>query len=183
MNNDQWLVFWAAFGGAVAAGFFTLLAVLFAEWLRWFVDRPLLKVGGRVGRITGEGWAHAGGSASPEVLFFEASNPHSKPVTVSTFGLDYRKGVQTTIHVPQQLPGEYPYQIEGGKALTEWTALDSVFANLRKQGARPSDIKHVWFRSSSGKTYRGKVLAAELVRLDEMFAAGGGEPTESAYQL
>ena len=37
-------VFWAAFGGGAAAGIFTLVAVIVAEWIRWFMDRPLVKV-------------------------------------------------------------------------------------------------------------------------------------------
>ena len=37
-------VFWAAFGGAAAAGIITMIALLTAEWFRWFLDRPLVKV-------------------------------------------------------------------------------------------------------------------------------------------
>ena len=37
-------VFWAAFGGGAAAGIFTLLAVVLTQWIRWYLDRPLIKV-------------------------------------------------------------------------------------------------------------------------------------------
>ena len=55
MDSQAWLVFWGAFGGAAAAGIFTLIAVLGAEWFKWYIDRPLLKVKTMAGSIIGPG--------------------------------------------------------------------------------------------------------------------------------
>ncbi len=57
-------VFWAAFGGAVAAGLITLAALLTAEWFRWFLDRPLVKVEMTLGFL------HTAGKVSKERQVF-----------------------------------------------------------------------------------------------------------------
>lgn len=82
-------VFWAAFGGGAAAGVFTLLALAFAEWLRRFLDRPLVKCELTVGLMLQD-------SQSTETVFFIARNPHSKSVTLSGCGLTYKQKMGNT---------------------------------------------------------------------------------------
>ena len=93
--NDT--VFWAAFGGGAAAGIFTFVAVIGAEWFRWYLDRPLLNVAVNLGRT------YFGNlEDQPQQIFLEATNPHSRTVTVSSFGLIYSKRKFRWLRFPSQ---------------------------------------------------------------------------------
>ena len=168
--SDGRAVFLAAFGGAAAAGVFTLLAVLAAEWFRWFIDRPMLKVVASLGIMRGDGFKYVGSGVAPEKLFLEALNPHTKPVTVSSFGLLY-KSKKTSTLLPQS-PGVFPFQIEGGKSFTQWTSVSQLLENLRERGQRPSDIKGLWFLSSRGKPFKKKIPPDIIQKLAELFVIG-----------
>jgi hypothetical protein len=66
-------VFWAAFGGGAAAGIFSLIALLFAEWFRVYLDRPLVKVKAS--------WViYFQGTQTEQKISIQAINPHSRPV-------------------------------------------------------------------------------------------------------
>lgn len=169
-------VFWAAFGGAAAAGLATLIALLAAEWFKWFLDRPLLKVEISLGHLI------AYGDTDPKVrqVFLEASNPHSKPVTISTFGLFYKRYKWGTLYVTPQIGYQFPYQLDGGKLLGQWTSLEELLKAIKKAGRTPRDLKWVWFKASSGKTYRGKIKKWIIKELEEEFQKMNGDPTPSA---
>lgn len=167
--DDGSPVFWAAFGGGfgggAAAGIFTLIAVLLAEWLRWFIDRPLLKVS-----------AHPGYLVQPlqrdETLyvFLKATNPHAKSVTVSTFGFYVKsKGLETLYVMPQQ-GYRFPYEIKGGTSLSQWTPAPELLTQLRSMGRKPSDLKSVWFESSAGKVFRSRIDKKTISTLEKLFA-------------
>jgi hypothetical protein len=145
-------VFWAAFGGAAAAGFTTLVAILVAEWYRWFLDRPLVKVEMSLGFLI-----TADSVDRTRQVFFEARNPHTKSVTLSTFGLSYRNDKWGTLQVTPQAGYQFPYQLDGGKSVQQWTTVQSLLETLHKGGKAASDLRWVWFRASSGKLYRSKI--------------------------
>lgn len=158
-------VFWAAFAGAAAAGLITLIALLTAEWFRWFLDRPLLKVEMSLGHLI----AYGNTDSKVRQVFLEASNPHSKPVTISTFGLRYKRYKWGTLYVNPQMGFQFPYQLDGGKSLSQWTPLEELLKTLKKSGRTPIDLKWVWFKASSGKLYQGKIKKWIIEDLEKEF--------------
>ena len=177
--SESFSVFWAAFGGAAAAGIFTLIAVMGAEWFRWYMDRPLLRVDARLGYMmqgpSNELLARTGGRQPDEgqQLFLEASNPHSKPVTVSNFGLQYRSKAKGALMIMPQLGYTFPYQVDGGKSLTQWTSVAALLDVLGENGNTPSDLKQVWFKSAPGKEYRRRIPSSVIQRLEELRSPQG----------
>lgn len=154
-------VFWAAFGGA-AAGIITLIALLTAEWFRWFLDRPLVKVEISLGFI------HTAGEVSNErQVFYEARNTHTKPVVLSTFGLSYKKKEMGKLQVNPQMGYQFPYKLEGQDSISQWARVDELLGTLFSAKRTPKDLKWVWFRASSGKLYRSRIknwVIKELVQ-------------------
>jgi hypothetical protein len=160
-------VFWAGFGGAAAAGVFTLAAMLAAEWFRWFLDRPLVNVKAEPGYLI-----KADGHRDPtKQLLFQASNPHTRPVTLSTFGLGYKDKKLGTLLLNPQFGYSFPYQLDGGKSIVQWATVETLLAVLKKEGQRPSDLGWVYFRSSTGKTFRSKIDDKVIQELEEAFRA------------
>lgn len=153
-------VFWAAFGGAVAAGLITLIAVLIAEWFRWFLDRPLVKVEVDLGFIVGD---------TTRQVFYGASNPHSKPVTLSAFGLFFKHKEWGKLQVNPQMGYQFPYQLDGGKSLSQWSSMKQTLEALKKEKRTPRDLKWAWFRTSSGNLYRGKIKKRIIEELEKEF--------------
>lgn len=164
MNN----VFWAAFGGGAAAGLLTLAAIGFVEWLRWFIDRPLVKVNLSLGFI------HASGIVNEErQIIYEAINPHSKPVTLSTFGLTFRQKKWGKLFITPQFGYQFPYQLDGGKSISQWSEVKSLLKTLERENRTPKDLKWAYFNASSGKVYRHEIkkwvikeLEKEKIKLD-----------------
>jgi len=153
-------VFWAAFAGAAAAGLITLIAVLTAEWFRWFLDRPLVNVKLWPGFITGD---------KTRYIFYEAANPHSKPVTLSSFGLLFKLKEWGKIQTMPQIGYHFPYQLDGGKSLSQWSDMQDLFQTLKKQERTPRDLKWVYFQASSGKLYRSKIENWVIEELEKEF--------------
>ncbi len=155
-------VFWAAFGGAAAAGIITMIALLAAEWFRWFLDRPLVKVEMSLGFI------HTAGKVSNEQqVFYEARNTHTKPVVLSAFGLSYKKKELGKLQVTPQMGYQFPYKLEGQDSISQWASVDNLLITLYEAKRNPSDLKWVWFRASSGKLYQRKIknwVIKELVQ-------------------
>jgi hypothetical protein len=158
-------VFWAAFGGAAAAGLITLIALLTAEWFRWFLDRPLVKVEMTLGFLINPD----GSRDKSRQVFLEASNPHSKPVTLSTFGLFFKRKEWGKIQVMPQMGYQFPYQLDGGKSLSQWSDMQDLLKTLKKDGRTPRDLKWAWFRASSDKLYRGKIKKWVIKELEKEF--------------
>jgi hypothetical protein len=162
--NESSVVFWAAFGGAAAAGIFTLIAVIGGEWFRWFLDRPLVRVKLSIGYMVSGGQVEK----APSILF-EAINPHTKSVMLSTFGLSYRHPELGTLYVNPQIGYQFPYKLEGGTSLTQWTTMTDLLDILKEQGREPSELKWVWFKSSSGKPFRSKIHRKTIRSLEKAF--------------
>ena len=158
-------VFWAAFAGAAAAGLITLIAVLTAEWFRWFLDRPLVKVEMTLGFLINPD----GSRGKSRQVFYEAANPHSKPVTLAAFGLIFKRKEWGTIQVNSQMGYQFPYQLDGGKSLSQWSDMHNLFETLKQSGRTPRDLKWAFFRASSGKPYRGKIKKWVIEELEDEF--------------
>jgi hypothetical protein len=158
-------VFWAAFAGAAAAGLITLVAVIIAEWFRWFLDRPLVKVEMTLGfLLTADGKRD-----ESRQVFLEASNPHTKPVTLSTFGLIYKREKWGKLLITPQFGYQFPYHLDGGKSLSQWSLMQELLKTLKKQGRIPRDLKWAWFKASSGRLYRGKIKKWVIEELEKEF--------------
>ena len=145
-------VFWAAFGGGAAAGIFTLLAVSFAEWLRWYMDRPLLIVRCVSGYVVG-----GANSDDSRKLWFRVRNPHSKTVVVSNIGLQFKGRRSESIMFLVVPTIQLPSPIEGGTEMNQYVDMALISAHLKDRGSAPSKLKWVWVSAESGATYRAKL--------------------------
>lgn len=135
-------IFWAAFGGGAAAG--AVIAII--ELVRWLSSRALLKVKVELGEIVGSFpnlYLHTGSPEQASYVFLKAQNPHLVPVTVSSFGFRYKRPKGMKITVLPQAFYQFPYEVAGGKELTQWTTIEECLSKLRQQGERPSDLKWV----------------------------------------
>ena len=159
MNN----IFLAAFGGAAAAGIITLIAVLTAEWFRWFLDRPLIKVSMTTG------FTITGNSVSEKRLFLEARNPHSKQVVLNTFGLSFKHKKWGTLQINPQIGYQFPYRLDGQDSIRQWMMVEELLGTLYKAKRKPNDLKWVWFKASSGKLYRSKIKKWVIKELSGSF--------------
>jgi len=158
-------VFWAAFGGGAAAGIFTLIALSVAEWLRWFIDRPLLKVSMTFAYV----YHHPMFKENVPYISLTARNPHGKSVVVSSFGFDYKSKPKQIFQIMSDGVYQFPYEVKGGQSISQRTMQENLFDALQKEGKKPSDLKGVWFQSESGKTFRGKIPRAIRHALEEAF--------------
>jgi hypothetical protein len=159
-------VFWAAFGGGAAAGIFTLIAIVVAEWTRWFIDRPLIKVSVGFAYVHN----HPLFDENTRYICLEAKNPHSKPVTLSTFGWRYKSKEPMKFQVMPDGTLQFPFELESGKAISQLSPEEDFFEALRKEGLRPRDLKCVFFELSSGKIFRGKITRVTMQALENHFS-------------
>lgn len=155
-------VFWAAFGGGAAGGIILVIAM----GIRWFLDRPLVKVGMTFAWI----FDHPLFTENTQYISLEAKNPHSKPVTLSTFGFYFKSRARGKLQVLSDGTCQFPFELEGGKAISQRTPKESLLKALRKAGRRPSDIGGVYWESSSGKVFRGKIPRVSMRVLKESFS-------------
>lgn len=156
-------VFWAAFGGGAAAGIFTLIALMITEWFKWFLDRPLVKVSFSTGYIISQK------DRSDLQFFMRAANPHTRPVTLSSFGLLYSKVKWGKIQVTPQLGYVLPFQIDAGKSIQQWSDVKGLFKTLKESNRKPTDLKWVYFQSETGKYFRGKINSGFIAALQSGF--------------
>jgi len=161
-------IFWAAFGGGAAAG--AVIGII--SLIRWLTNRPLLKVEVTLGKIVGSFpylYSEKGSPEQASYIFLTARNPHLVPVTVSGFGFDYKRPKGEKITILPQADYKFPYEVAGGKELTQMTAIEECLNTLRRNGKRPADLKWVWFRASSGKVFRGKIDPKVIIALEKVF--------------
>ena len=155
-------VFWAAFGGGAASGIFALVII----WIRWFLDRPLVKVGMTFAWV----FDHPLFNENTRYISLEARNPHSKPVTLSTFGFYFKSRAHGRLQVLSDGTCQFPFELEGGKAVSQRTSEENLFKALREAGRKPSDIGGAYFESSSGKIFRGRIPRVSMRVLKESFS-------------
>jgi len=162
--NESSSVFWAAFGGGAAAGIFTFGAMMSIELYRWFIDRPLLRVSVSLGYI----YNLPGISSETQYVFIKAANPHSKPVTLSTFGLSFRNRQNRWVIIYPQFFSS-PYQLDGSKSVSAQVPTQWLLNNLIKDGLSPSKIKCAYFQSATGNVYQGKLHPETIKSLEKAY--------------
>jgi hypothetical protein len=158
-------IFWAAFGGGAAAG--AVIGII--ELFRWFASRPLLKVEVTLGTIIETAPSLRTSTVAMDKVFLEARNTHLVPVTVSSFGLGFKRRKGERLVMPPQRDYRFPYEVSGGKELTQWTSIEELLRALRERGRRPSDLRWGWFRASSGKEFRGRIDSKVIATLEREF--------------
>jgi hypothetical protein len=161
-------VFWAAFGGAAAAGLITLIAVITAEWFRWFLDRPLIKVKMSWGVLV----MQDGSVDENRQVILTAANTHNKPVTIESFGLTFKRKQWGSMLLAPQANCQLPYQLDGGKSLTQWSEIKQILSALKSEERVPRDLKSAYFAASSGKTYEGKIKKYIIRTLEKETSKG-----------
>ena len=161
-------IFWAAFGGGAAAG--VVIGVI--ELIRWLTNRPVLKVSVKLGDIiltSPNPFSVKGMTVHASYIFFEARNPHHVPITVSGFGLNYKRRKGHKLFILPQVGSQFPYEVSGGKDLTEQRSIAEFLNQLRDIGERPSHLESVWFQASSGKVFRSKIEPKVIASLEKTF--------------
>lgn len=152
-------VFWPALGGGIGGG----IAIIIIEVFRWYVNRPLVQCKLFPGFILDNN-----SKTSTRFLFFEAVNPHHTPVTLSNFGLLYKKKEWGKIVVNPDVP--FPYELGGGKSLSQRAIPQQLLKVMKKSGRVPQDLKWVFFQASSGKLYRDKIPNWVIKKLEGEFS-------------
>lgn len=174
--------FWAALGSGLAA----VIAVSWGEYLRWRSAQRKLKVSASMGRIVQgtDGQVYTAPSSNylgnDDLVFFEARNSQTSSVTVVQFGFRLRRTHKSDFQVYPHLT--FPYEVEGGKSLTEWVETKVLLKAIADAGKKPSDIKYVWFKSAAGREYRGKLDKGTVERLEELQENRQGGSSSSAMQ-
>lgn len=166
--------FWAAFGGGAAAGVFTLSAVLLSEYIRHRRDRERVAVDATAGIID-----QPGEGASDPMLFLAASNPHTRPTILEAFGYRYRKKKWGYVQINPQLGFELPRKLEPGDSYSQWTPIAGIAKSLREQGRTPRDIKDIWFRLRTGRTFGGKIPKYAFRQINEEYLKSESDITRT----
>jgi hypothetical protein len=165
MDNET-SIFWAAFGGGAAAGIFTLLAVLLTEWIRWFIDRPLVRVNVSFVRFNMDDSLF---SKDKLYIGLEAKNPHTKTIILSTFGFFYKSKADGKLQTMPDGLHQFPYVLEAGKAISQFSDEENLFKVLKETDKKPTDLKYAYFTSSAGKTFCGKIPRVTMQTLEKHF--------------
>lgn len=156
-------IFWAAFGGALAAGLVTMMALFAVEWFRHHLDRPLISASTSLGFIVGGPVVD-----NTRKLFLHAKNPSTHPVVINSFGLEY-KGKLGALFVTPQPGWVFPYELAGGHGIQQWVDVLGLVESLKSHGRTPSDLKNVYFQASSGRSYSSRIDKKTIKELTEAF--------------
>ena len=165
-------IFWSAFGGGAGAVSLSVIATALGGYLSWRSRQPSLKVSASLGRLVQgtDGQVYTAPSSNrlgnDDQVVFEARNSRTSSVTVVQFGFRLRRVKCSDFQVIPHLV--FPYEIESGKSLTEWTETGHLLERIADGGKTPSDIKCVWFKSAVGDEYRGKLDKKTIKRLEEL---------------
>ncbi|MGA9099734.1 MAG: hypothetical protein WB392_12480 [Methanotrichaceae archaeon] len=158
-------VFWAAFGGGAAAGIFTLLAVVLTQWIRWYLDRPLIKVGVSFARLINV----PGVNQKDLNISLEAKNPHNRTATLSTFGFYFKSRADGKLQIMPDGTYSFPYELQAGKSIAQFSNENNLYGALHNAGKKPSDLKCGYFTISSGQVFRGNIPRDTMKTLEDNF--------------
>ena len=137
---------------AIGTGLIGAAVLVGSIRLRRWMDRPMLRPSARLGYLH-----DLQGPDGVPKLFFEARNPHSSPVTVQSLGLELGSGLDRLLAVPLEAGYLFPHQVQKGESIIEWTAVPGLLGLLSERGNGPSDLKWVWFMTSSGERHRARI--------------------------
>jgi hypothetical protein len=166
-------------GTFVAGGLIWLLR----EYYQWFISRPLLKVNmviqhKRPRMSVDEFKAKLGIpfdqelALEPEdtrVIIIKAINPHPKTITIEKLGFLYKSKKYKKFEFMNQEHYEFSHEIEENKATTITIPKIDLFAPLHAAGRRPSDLKEVWFETSTGQIFSNKIGHKTILELDQWY--------------
>ena len=128
------------------------------------IDRPLINVETLLGFIVG-----GIPRDDSRKLFLRARNPHTPSVTISSFGLSYKRKDCGVLWITAQAGYIFPYEVRGGGNIEQWTDVSELIKTLRESGRKPTDLKEAWFNASSGKTYSKRIDKETIKGLQEAF--------------
>lgn len=152
-------IFWAAFGGGAAAG----VIVIAADWFRWHLDRPLLKVGLSLGnKVSNQSiiTSPIPNMANDPLLLFFARNNRFRPVFIVSFGLEYsdpKSGFQFWRSDRRAMTGDWfqlPYEVTDGKGFLGPWPITRWFESLRESGLEPRHLKRCGFCLTQEQRFR-----------------------------
>ena len=138
---------------AIGTGLIGATVLVGSIRLRRWMDRPLLRPNAMLDYLHDL----QGPPDGVLKLFFEARNPHSSPVTVQSLGLELGSGPDALLAVPPEAGHVFPHEVKKGESITEWTDVPRLLGLLSERGQTPSDLKWVWFRTSSGERHRARI--------------------------
>ena len=152
-------VFWSAFGGGIAGGIVAALAGLVVEWSRYFFSKPHLKVSGTARYMVTPGTPSTLiGIKDDEIqLILEAANDRQPPITVTGFGIRLKGRNTPGLFLIPNEGFHMPYEILPGHNLTQFTSVPDLIVKLKEMGKNPRDLKCVWFKTATGREFRGAV--------------------------
>ena len=155
-------VFWAAFGGGAAAG----VVILAADWFRWHLDRPLLKVELSLGNLMLDKaflTSPTPNMSDNPLLIFTARNDRIRPVFIASLGLEFsepKSRFRFWLSNKTALTGDWfqlPYEVTDGKGFQGPWSITTWFESLRQSGLEPKHVKKVWFLSHAGTRFSSRI--------------------------
>ena len=158
---------------AVGTGLVGAAVLVGSVRLRRWMDRPTLRPNARLDYLH-----DLQGPDAVLKLFLEAKNPHSSPVTVQSLGIELDSGVDPPLVVTLQAGYVFPHQVKKGESITEWTDVGELVGKVANQGGSPSDLKWVWFRTSTGERHRAR-LSKSVLRGLSNFSRAYPRPTRA----
>ena len=169
-------VFWAAFGGGAAAG----VVILAADWFRWHLDRPLLKVELSLGNMVSDQALFTTPTpdmANNPLLIFTARNDRIRPVIIASLGMGYsdpKSRLKFWLTNRTAMTGDWfqlPYEVTDGKGFQGPWSMTTWFQSLGKSGLEPKHLKKVWFQSHAGTRFSSRVNRGTRNFLQTQFKA------------
>lgn len=141
-------VFFAAFGGGVAAG----MVILGIEMIRRYWERPLVRVTVSVALSMSED-----SDARDVYLVLEASNVHGQPVTLVSCGLILSTGHRVLLPRPQM--ADFPIELGLQRPVVKTIPAEQLLGRLEVWGCVPDDVKYAYFVSATGSMFKTKVTS------------------------
>ncbi|MFW6056142.1 MAG: hypothetical protein ACOC9B_02365 [Chloroflexota bacterium] len=139
-------VFFAAFGGGVAAG----IVILGIEMIRRYWERPLVRVTVSVALSMSED-----SDARDVYLILEASNVHGQPVTLVSCGLVLSTGHRVLL--PRSQMADFPIELGLQRPVVKTIPAEQLLGRLEVWGCVPDDVKYAYFVSATGSVFKTKV--------------------------
>ena len=78
-------------------------------------------------------------------------------MTVRSFGLEFGSGVDPLLVVTPEAGYVFPHELKKSESITEWTDVPRLLQMLDERGKTPSDLKWLWFSTSSGERHRARI--------------------------
>ncbi len=147
-------VFFAAFGGGVAAG----IVILGIEMIRRYWERPLVRVTVSVAVSMSED-----SDARDVYLVLEAANVHGQPVTLVSCGLILSTGHRVLL--PRSQMADFPIELGLQRPVVKTIPAEQLLGRLEVWGCVPDDVKYAYFVSATGSMFKTKVTTDVITAL------------------